>query len=73
MPDFFRTMMGRKFYEVDVVSIKNSLSKLNDELSVANELKERELKVLTRLVLAKEKANELKEKEKEKELNLLKQ
>ena len=45
MPEFFQTMMGRKFYERDVTDIVAHLKKISNELERANELKERELRL----------------------------
>ena len=44
MPDFFQTIMGRKFYEGDVPRIAKSLDDIAKELKRANDLKEKELK-----------------------------
>ena len=45
MPEFFQTMMGRKFYEKDVTDIVEHLKKISIELERANELKDRELRL----------------------------
>ncbi|MCM3711097.1 hypothetical protein [Sporosarcina luteola] len=45
MPEFYQTMMGRKFYERDVVDIIKQLKKIANEMERANELKERELRI----------------------------
>ena len=45
MPEFFQTMMGRKFYERDIVDIVEHLKKISIEMERANELKERELRL----------------------------
>lgn len=45
MPEFFQTMMGRKFYEKDVTDIVGHLKKISTEMERANELKERELRL----------------------------
>ena len=45
MPEFFQTMMGRKFYEKDVVDIVEHLKKISNEMERANDLKERELRL----------------------------
>ncbi|MCM3638184.1 hypothetical protein M3152_10645 [Sporosarcina luteola] len=45
MPEFFQTMMGRKFYERDVVDIIEQLKKIVNEMERANELKERDLRI----------------------------
>ena len=36
MPEFFQTMMGRKFYEKDVTDIVEHLKKISIELERAN-------------------------------------
>lgn len=73
MQHFFQTVMGQKFFQVDVKAGISVLSNLSTELKRANDLKECELQALNRLAFANERANELKEREleiKEKELVL---
>ncbi|MCM3743235.1 hypothetical protein M3193_03690 [Sporosarcina luteola] len=45
MPEFFQTMVGRNFYEKDVVDIVEHLKKISNEVESANELKQRELRL----------------------------
>ena len=45
MPEFFQTMMGRKFYEKDIVDVVEHLKKIANEMERANELKEQELRI----------------------------
>ena len=45
MPEFFQTMMGRKFYEKDVVDVVEHLKKIANEMERSNELKEQELRI----------------------------
>lgn len=45
MSDFYRTQTGRQFYEYDVPQIIEGLNRIYKELSRANDLKERELKL----------------------------
>lgn len=42
-PQFFQTIMGRKFYEGDVPQITKALKGIHEELKRANDLKEQEL------------------------------
>ncbi|MCM3712358.1 hypothetical protein [Sporosarcina luteola] len=51
MPEFFQTMMGRKFYEKDVTDIVEHLKKISNELERANELKESELRLKEQALL----------------------
>jgi hypothetical protein len=44
---FFQTIMGRKFYESDVPSIKRELQKITQALEKSNELKAKEIALLT--------------------------
>lgn len=45
MPDFHETIGGRTFYEQDVPKIIDTLSRIQIELSRANDLKEQEIKL----------------------------
>lgn len=45
MVQFFQTRMGEKFYQGDVPEILRQLHKISNELSRANDLKEKELKM----------------------------
>ena len=40
MTEFYQTIMGRKFYERDVVECVQSVKKIAQELERSNELKE---------------------------------
>jgi hypothetical protein len=42
-PDFFQTMMGRKFYEGDFPKLVKAMEKIGNELERANDLKEKEM------------------------------
>lgn len=44
MPNFFQTLMGKKFYEGDMPRIVRSLEQIAKELKRQNDLKESELK-----------------------------
>lgn len=48
MDEFFKTQMGRKFFEGIVPKISNALIDLASELKRSNDLKEIELKLLTK-------------------------
>ena len=54
MPEFFQTIMGRKFYERDVVECVQSIKKIAQELERLNELKEQELQMKIRELSIKE-------------------
>jgi hypothetical protein len=41
-PEFFQTIMGRKFYEADVPRIAKALENIAVELKRSNDLKEKE-------------------------------
>lgn len=43
MNEFFRTMMGQKFYQGDVPRIASALEKIGRELERQNDLREREV------------------------------
>jgi len=42
MSEFFKTMMGTKFYQSDVPRLVKALEKIAEELEKANKLKEKE-------------------------------
>ncbi|MBO0587738.1 hypothetical protein [Sporosarcina sp. E16_8] len=48
MPEFYQTIMGRKFYERDIVDCVQSIKKIAQELERSNELKEQELQMKMR-------------------------
>ena len=50
----FQTIMGRKFYERDVVECVQSIKKIAQELEHSNELKEQELQMRMRELSIKE-------------------
>lgn len=54
MSEFFQTIMGRKFYERDVVECVQSIKKIAQELERSNELKEQELQLKMRELSIKE-------------------
>jgi len=54
MPDFYQTIMGRKFYERDVVDCVQHVKKIAQELERSNELKEQELQMKMRELSIKE-------------------
>jgi hypothetical protein len=43
MTEFFQTIMGKKFYERTVPEIAKQLSRIADELELANKLKQVEM------------------------------
>jgi hypothetical protein len=45
MPEFFQTLLGRKFYESDVPRIARALEDIASQLEIQNKLKEEELKI----------------------------
>jgi len=54
MTEFYQTIMGRKFYERDVVDCVQSIKKIAKELERSNELKEQELQLKMRVLSIKE-------------------
>lgn len=54
MPEFYQTIMGRKFYERDVVECVQSIKRIAQELERSNELKEQELQMKLRELSIKE-------------------
>lgn len=54
MPEFYQTIMGRKFYERDVVDCVQQIKKIAQELERSNELKEQELQLKMRELSIKE-------------------
>lgn len=54
MTEFYQTMMGRKFYERDVVDCVQHVKRIAQELERSNELKEQELQLRMRELLIKE-------------------
>ena len=43
MSDFFRTVMGRKFYEADIPKLTNVLERIANQMEVANKLEEKKM------------------------------
>ncbi|EGQ20099.1 hypothetical protein HMPREF9372_3642 [Sporosarcina newyorkensis 2681] len=54
MTEFYQTIMGRKFYERDVVDCVQYVKKIAQELERSNELKEQELQLKMRELSIKE-------------------
>ncbi|PID03712.1 hypothetical protein CSV67_03450 [Sporosarcina sp. P2] len=54
MTEFYQTVMGRKFYERDVVDYVHHVKKIAQELERSNELKEQELQMKMRELSIKE-------------------
>lgn len=48
MPSFYKSVMGRKFFEVDVIGARNDLKSISESLREANELKAKELQLKER-------------------------
>jgi len=59
MSDFFRTVMGRKFYEADVPKLTNALERIANQMEIANKLEEK--KMLLNEKLAKLQMKEINE------------
>ena len=59
MSDFFRTAMGRKFYEADIPKLTNALERIANQMEVANKLEEK--KMLLNEKLAKLQMKEINE------------
>jgi len=59
MSDFFRTVMGRKFYEADIPKLTNALERIANQMEVANKLEEK--KMLLNEKLAKLQMKEINE------------
>ena len=59
MSDFFRTVMGRKFYEADIPKLPNALERIANQMEVANKLEEK--KMLLNEKLAKLQMKEINE------------
>ena len=59
MSDFFRTVMGRKFYEADVPKLTNALERIANQMDKANKLEEK--KMLLNEKLAKLQMKEINE------------
>lgn len=49
MADFFRTSMGRKYYESDIPNLIAVLEKINTQMEKANLLEERKFKLNEKL------------------------
>lgn len=50
MSDFFRTVMGRKFYEGDVPKLTNALERIANQMEIANKLEEKKMLLNEKLV-----------------------
>jgi len=50
MSDFFRTVMGRKFYEADVPKLTNALERIANQMEIANKLEEKKMLLNEKLV-----------------------
>lgn len=59
MKDFFRTLGGRRFFEGDIPALVKALQDISEQMKIANELKQREIKFNEKM-----KIMELKEKKK---------
>ena len=44
MKDFFRTLGGRRFFEGDIPALVKALQDISEQMKIANELKQREIK-----------------------------
>ena len=54
MTEFYQTIMGRKFYDRDVVDCVQHIRKIAHELERSNDLKEQELQMKMRELSLKE-------------------
>ena len=54
MTEFYQTIMGRKFYDRDVVDCVQQVKKIAHQLERSNELKEQELQMKMRELSIKE-------------------
>ena len=49
MSDFFRTSMGRKFYEADIPKLTTVLERIANQMEIANKLEEKKFKLNEKL------------------------
>lgn len=50
MNDFYKTAMGRKFYETDVPKLISVLEKISHSMAESNKLKERQFRLQEKLM-----------------------